>query len=49
MLDHQFGDVTFTDVSADYAQLALQGPKAMEILKRLTDEDNIPKKYYHGK
>lgn len=48
MLDHQFGEVTFTDVSAQYAQLALQGPKSMEILKKLTEEENIPKKYYHA-
>lgn len=48
MLDHQFGEVTFTDVSAQYAQLALQGPKAMDILKKLTAEENIPKKYYHA-
>lgn len=48
MLDHQFGEVTFTDVSEQYAQLALQGPKAMEILKKVTDEENIPKKYYHA-
>lgn len=48
MLDHQFGDVTFTDVSDQYAQLALQGPKAMEILRKVTAEENIPKKYYHA-
>jgi aminomethyltransferase len=48
MLDHQFGDVTFTDVSADYAQLALQGPKALDILRKLTAEENIPQKYYHA-
>ena len=48
MLDHQFGEVTFTDVSDQYAQLALQGPKAVEILKKLTTEENIPKKYYHA-
>ena len=39
---------TFKDVSSEYAQLALQGPKAMEILKKLTAEENIPKKYYHA-
>ena len=33
MLDHQFGEVTFTDASSEYGQIALQGPKAMEILK----------------
>lgn len=48
MLDHQFGEVTFTDVSRQYAQLALQGPKAMDILKKLADEKDIPKKYYHA-
>lgn len=48
ILNHQFGEVKFTDVSDQYAQLALQGPKAIEILKKLTDEGNIPKKYYHA-
>ncbi len=48
MLRHQFGEVTFKDVSSGYAQLALQGPKAMQILKKLTAEENIPKKYYHA-
>ena len=47
MLNHQFGEVKFTDVSAQYAQLALQGPKAMDILRKLTAEENIPQKYYH--
>lgn len=48
MLAHQFGDVTFTDASSQYAQLALQGPKAVEILKKLTEEENIPTKYYYA-
>ena len=48
MLDHQFGEVTFTDASSEYGQIAPQGPKAMEILKKLTAEENIPKKYYHA-
>ena len=48
MLRHQFGEVTFKDVSSEYAQLALQGPKAMEILKKLTAEESIPEKYYHA-
>ena len=46
MKAHQLGDVVFTDISADVAQLALQGPKAPEILKKLVPEENIPKKYY---
>ncbi len=49
MLAHQFGEVTFKDVSDQYAQLALQGPKAMEILRKLiAEEEYIPKKYYHA-
>ena len=48
MKDHQFGDAVFEDVSKDYAQIALQGPEAINILKKLTSEENIPKKYYHA-
>ena len=48
MLDHQFGEVTFSDVSDEYAQLALQGPKAIGILSKMTDESNIPAKNYHA-
>lgn len=47
MLTHQFGEVTFKDVSDQYAQLALQGPKALDILKKLTAEENIPEKNYY--
>ena len=46
MLDHKFGEVTMTDVSAEYAQLALQGPKAMDILRKICAEESIPAKYY---
>ena len=48
MLAHQFGKATFKDVSDQYAQLALQGPKAMEILRKIAEEEDIPKKYYHA-
>lgn len=48
MKAHQSGDVTFTDISETMAQIALQGPKAMEILRKLTAEESIPKKYYHA-
>lgn len=48
MLDHQFGEVKFEDISGSVAQLALQGPKAMEILRKLTTEESIPEKYYHA-
>ncbi len=44
MQDHHFGEVTFTDVSDQYAQLALQGPKAMEILRKLHGGRIYPEK-----
>ncbi|SIS53698.1 glycine cleavage system aminomethyltransferase GcvT [Salimicrobium salexigens] len=37
LLAHQTGGVEIDDVSAFYAQLAIQGPKAEEILQSLTD------------
>lgn len=46
MKSRQFGDVVFSDCSDDVAQLALQGPKAVEILRKLTEEEFIPDKYY---
>jgi aminomethyltransferase len=44
-------DVEVKNVSADYAQLALQGPNAQRILQPLTDVDLSAMKYYrfaHG-
>lgn len=46
MRAHLQGDVALTDISDGVAQLALQGPKARGILARLTEEENIPTKYY---
>ena len=40
-------DATLEDVSDETALLALQGPKAAEILQRLTDSDLSAVKYYH--
>ena len=49
MLSQKFGDVTITNKSNDYAQIALQGPLAEEVLQTLTTEnlDNI--KYFKFK
>lgn len=44
MQAHQVGDSVFTDLSADIAQLAIQGPKATEIISRLCS--HLPEKYY---
>ena len=46
MLDHQSGDVKFTDISDTIAQIALQGPLAKQILRKLVAEDAIPAEYY---
>lgn len=39
-------DTTLTDISAQVAQLALQGPKSKDILASLVPADVIPKIYY---
>ena len=49
MLDHQQGNVTFTDASDQYAQIAVQGPKAMDVVRKLAKEEDLPQKYYHAK
>jgi aminomethyltransferase len=38
-LDHLEGDVEVKNVSQEYAELALQGPKVQDILQKLTDTD----------
>jgi aminomethyltransferase len=40
-------DVVLTNVSKDYCQIAIQGPKAVGILQELTDTELSPIKYYH--
>jgi aminomethyltransferase len=39
--------ITLTNASADYCQIAVQGPKALEIAQQLTDENLSEIKYYH--
>jgi len=40
-------DVDLRHASIEYCQIAIQGPKAMEILQRLTETDLSRIKYYH--
>lgn len=40
-------DVEVRDVSRDYGLIALQGPKAFDILRHLTDADLSGLRYYH--
>lgn len=46
MKDHEFGDAVFEDISETVGQIALQGPKAHEILAKLAKAEDIPEKYY---
>ncbi len=46
MLEHKFGEVVFEDISGQITQIALQGPKSQEILRKLTAD--IPPQYYHA-
>lgn len=46
MRTHQQGDVVFEDLSEGIGQLALQGPKAEVVLKKLVPAQDIPEKYY---
>lgn len=46
MMAHKLPGAELKDISAGVGQLALQGPKAEEILLKLTDKENLPVKYY---
>ena len=46
---HAFGDVTIEDISDTVGQIALQGPRAMEILSKLVNVEDIPEEYYTAK
>jgi len=43
---HLSGDVRFADISDKVAQLALQGPKARDILAKICRQEDIPNRYY---
>ena len=40
-------NITLTNASKDYCQIAIQGPNALEIAQKLTDENLGEIKYYH--
>lgn len=46
MVDHKFEDVEIENASEAWGQLALQGPKAEEILAKVADTMLIPAVYY---
>ncbi len=47
MKQHLFGDCKLEDISDETALIALQGPRAFEVFKRLSSADNVPERYYH--
>ena len=49
MKEHEAGDAVFTDISDSVAQIAVQGPKAHEILAKILPEEDFPVKYYSAK
>ncbi len=49
MKKNLFGDVQLTDDSDNFAQIALQGPLSLDILKKVCKEENIPAQYYSFK
>lgn len=40
-------NILLRNASSDYCQIAIQGPKALEILQKLTENDLAPIGYYH--
>lgn len=44
--EHLFKEVTFEDISDDVALIALQGPRSLDILEKLSKKDEIPQKNY---
>lgn len=44
--EHLMDGITLTDVSEQYALMALQGPVSEQILRKLTEEKDIPPKSY---
>lgn len=46
MQNHAFGKVKFSDVSDEFAQIALQGPNSQQVLSSIVKAEDIPEKYY---
>ncbi len=47
VMGHKMGDVAITGATARYAEVALQGPKAEDILKGMTPADIVGLGYFH--
>lgn len=49
MKAHMGGEAEIMDISESVAQIALQGPRAHDILCKIAGKEDIPEKYYYGK
>ena len=48
MLEHQFGDCEFTNLSAEISQIAFQVPNAVKVLEKLATSKCLDLKYYRA-
>lgn len=46
MRQHLEGDVTLRDISDEIGQIALQGPASLDIMRKISDPEKLPSKYY---
>lgn len=46
MKQHEEGNAVFTDLSAQIGQIAIQGPLAHSIMRKLVSEEMLPQTYY---
>ena len=46
-MDHKQGDIEITDLSDSIVEIAVQGPKATDIMKKVCGAENVPTEYYH--
>lgn len=46
MKEHLAGEIKLEDISDQVAQIALQGPRSLEILQKLAGPEAIPNRYY---
>lgn len=49
MKEHLLPETQIEDISDQVAQVALQGPKAADIVRKVLKEEDIPEKYYTAK
>lgn len=46
IMNHKIDGIEITNVSDDFGQIAIQGPNSKDVMLKITDELNLPSKYY---